>query len=354
MNRGLVILSMSLIISSLAVGQQTVAASDTFGDPGVREIVNKARAARLVEVEGIDSYEVRIRERLYVGLGGSWLRRSRGLLDFERVAQVRWASEGPTIIRWFGIRQEVPILGGRAVARRGSIEIGVGDQSVQEEINSEVRQQLMTGEGSTPFMGLKPGADQITVGADWAYHPLADSSIARYRFSSGDTLRVSLPSDGRVITLIEVRVEPRELDPHLVAGSLWFDSDTGALVRAGYKPARPFNLELDDPDEADDIPGMFKPITGGIEYVTIEYSLHEFRYWLPRRMALEGYAQVGRFLRIPITIESSALGYVVNETGSELVDPEGLPEGWDSAEVELVREGEDDLGEVTDGKYSCS
>jgi len=98
--------------------------------------------------------------------------------------------------------------------------------------------------------------------------------------------------------MIEVRVDPRRPDIHLVAGSLWFDQGSGSLVRASYKPARPFDLELIEPEDAEEVPGLLKPITAEIKYVTVEYSFHEFRYWLPRRFALEGEATVGRLLQI--------------------------------------------------------
>ena len=40
-----------------------------------------------------------------------------------------------------------------------------------------------------------------------------------------------------------------------------------------------------EPEDADEVPGLIKPVTAEIDYVTVEYSLHEFRYWLPQRFA---------------------------------------------------------------------
>ena len=44
---------------------------------------------------------------------------------------------------------------------------------------------------------------------------------------------------------------------------------------------------LDEPDDAEDVPGFLQPIEAEINYVTVEYSLYEFEYWLPRRFAME-------------------------------------------------------------------
>ena len=183
-----------------------------------------------------------------------------------------------------------------------------------------------------------PWDDRMLFGDEWVLHPLSDSAALHYRFSSGDTLRLSLPD--RSLTMIEVQVEPRRPDIHLVAGSLWFDQDSGSLVRASYKPARPFDLELIEPEDAEEVPGLLKPITAEIEYVTVEYSLHEFRYWLPRRFALEGEATVGRFLQIPLTAEWTVSGYTVNEEESEMPISGPLPAGWTRSEHRRERDGE--------------
>ena len=73
--------------------------------------------------------------------------------------------------------------------------------------------------------------------------------------------------------------------------------------------------------------------------MTVEYSLHEFRYWLPRRFALEGEATIGRFLQIPLTVEWTVSGYMVNEEESEIPLAGPLPPGWTRSEHRRDQDG---------------
>ena len=117
-----------------------------------------------------------------------------------------------------------------------------------------------------------------------------------------------------------------------MAGSLWFDAESASLVRATYKPGRPYNLAIDEPGESDDVPGFLQPIEAEIHYITVEYSLQELRYWLPRRFTFEGEARLGSFLRIPITIEWNVGSYLVNEAETDLLATGELPDGWQRQE----------------------
>lgn len=44
-------------------------------------------------------------------------------------------------------------------------------------------------------------------------------------------------------------------------------------MRASFKPAGPFDLDLIEAEDAEEMPGLLKPITAQIEYVTVEYSV---------------------------------------------------------------------------------
>ena len=313
-----------LLAASLQVSAPRTAPQDTYRDEGVRTILASVAAARERDMQGILSYEGLARERIYVGLNVARFRRERGLFDGERVARIRWERGGDRYIEWIGARYRVPLVG--------------NSPEMQAEINEDIGDDLT--DELPAALEFDPWDDRMLFGDEWVLHPLSDSAALHYRFASGDTLRLSLPMEDRGLTMIEVKVEPRRPDAHLVAGSLWFDQESGSLVRASYKPARPLDLELMEPDDADDVPGLLKPITAEIEYVTVEYSLHEFRYWLPRRFALEGEATVGRFLEIPLTVEWTVTGYVVNEEESELPIAGPLPPGWTRAEHRRDRDGE--------------
>ena len=100
---------------------------DTYSDPGVRSLVEAARAARERDESEILSYEGLLRERLYIGFTGLSFRRERTLLERERVGRFRWSREDGKSLQWTGLRQEVPLIGesddaeGGVKIRRNSI-----------------------------------------------------------------------------------------------------------------------------------------------------------------------------------------------------------------------------------------
>ncbi len=341
--------SLALLVGALAArpafaaGQVPGAPSDAFRDEAAREVIVRARAARERDVEGITSYEGVLRERIHVGLTALRFRRERGLFDQERVARLRWSADGERAIHWLAARRAVPIVG--ADTRRDEIEaegrIREAGADVRDDLRRELPEELLR-EADLQGFAFDPAGDRLAFGGNWALHPLADSAEAHYRFASGDTLRVRFP-DGREVVLREVRVEPRRADFHLLAGSLWFDRESGSLVRASYRPARPFNLTLDEPEEGEDVPSILQPVEVEIPYVTVEYGLHEFRFWLPHRFALEGEARMGRLVRIPVTIEWNVAEYEVNLPTSRIPITGPLPPGWSRSERRL----EDEDGRVS-------
>lgn len=284
---------------------EPAAAADTFLDAESRELIRRARDQRGREAAGLASWEATIHERISVGLTTRDLRRERGLYTSERTGRVRWDSAGVETIRWFGIRRAVPIVGDAA------------------EIELEDPENLVE-------FPVDPAGDRLILAGSPFRHPLADSAGAWYRYASGDTMRVILPS-GREVVLAEVRVEPRESGFDLLAGSLWFDAGSAALVRGAFRPARPFNLDLDEPEEAEEVPGFLKPITVTVETMIVEYALYELRWWLPTRVRFDGKGRMGTLLEIPVVVELFARGMEVNEPG---LDPDfPVPEGWTRSEI---------------------
>lgn len=332
-----------LALPHAVVGQARDVASDAFRDPAARELILKARAARERDVEGMLSYEGVLRERIYVGLTALRFRRERGLFEQERIARLRWSADGERAIHWLGARQAIPIVG--ADTRRDEVaaegEMSKVGADVRDDLRRDLPHELLT-DRDLPAFAFDPSDDRLAFGGDWALHPLSDTAEAHYRFASGDTLRIHLPPD-RDVVLHEVRVEPRRADFHLVAGSLWFDGETNSLVRASYRPARAFNLLIDEPEDAEDVPAILQPVEAEISYVTVEYSLHELRFWLPRRFALEGEARMGRLVRIPLTVEWQVGEYEVNQASSQIPFAGPLPPGWSRSEQRV----EDERGRVS-------
>ena len=288
-----------------AAGLRQVPA-DAYADDGVAALIERARAQRKARADGLTSFELTYRERIYAGLGGRALRRERAMFHQERAARMRWAAEGDHIIRWLGVRRGVPIAG-----------LGV-------EFEDDLREDDAF---DLDFDILDPASEHVAIGSDWALHPLADTAALHYRYRSGDTLRIRFAGSDRTVTLIEAIVEPREGRFDRIAGSFWFDADAGVLTRAAYRPAIEYDFDREQPEDAGDVPGFVKPIRARVDFITIDYGLQELRWWLPNRMAFDATATVAGRWSVPVRFEWTFEDYLVDR--EQTLDPgEDLPPGW--------------------------
>ncbi|HEX7088981.1 MAG TPA: BamA/TamA family outer membrane protein [Longimicrobiales bacterium] len=274
--------------------------NSAYVDATARELVRLARARRDRVDRSVRRYEAIVRERISAGIRA--LRRERLLYRRELAFKVDWRREGTIRVEALGAREVIPI------ALPG------------------VRLPDDRHLGFDPQHALDPAEHSIMIGfGDSAQtsHPLAPGSEADYRFRAGDTTTIRLP-DGSTIRLLELEVIPRRRDWNLLRGSFWLDADSHSVVRAVLRPAREFDLERDADEEATrDIPLLLRPfimpIEADIEYITIEYGLWEMRWWMPRLVALEGFARVGPLLRVPFRYELAYSDYSVYG------DDDGLP-----------------------------
>jgi hypothetical protein len=308
--------------------------ADTYGDPQVRALLERARSARNRMVEGLESYEGTIWERVSVNLSVARFRRERGLFHQERAARFRWSADGDHLVRWEGARRDIPLVG-LSSARDHPDDLDADPDSARG-VAADLARSLARGSSLPPPLTFDPGTDRIVFGVvgggrsgeGWALHPLADSAGYHYCYRSGDTLRITLPERERPVTLAEVRVEPRRAAFELVSASLWFEVDEATLVRATYRPSRPFNLELDGPEDAQDVPRIFRPVEFEIRYVTVDHGFFDFRWWIPRRLAFEGELRAGAVLRTPATYEWTVSNLMVNTERDQDVFPDEPPPGW--------------------------
>ncbi|HUH12376.1 MAG TPA: hypothetical protein VMK65_04670 [Longimicrobiales bacterium] len=292
-------------------GPDSAALASAYLDPGARSLVANARARRQVVDRSIEYYEALARER--VSLGVRALRRDRLFYQREMASRVQWEREGPIRIEILGAREVMPmVLAGVQVP--GDLERGFP--------------QHVAFDPADPYLLLGWGGDPN----DDIPHPLAPGGEARYRYRSGDTTVVSLP-DGRRIRLLELEVLPRRKAWNLVRGSFWLEEESHAVVQATFRLADDFDLERDDDDpDSDDIPGIFKPIRAKVEYITIEYGLWDFRWWLPRVIAFRGVASIGRAVSLPLLYERTYSEYEVRgDTTASLLARE------DSSDIEPWR-----------------
>jgi hypothetical protein len=267
-----------------------------FKDPHARELLLRAREARLTQDSTLTGYDANAYERMSVGMGFKRIGRDRLLMRSERASHVMWQRGKGAIVDVIGQRSAFPMLDG----------VGKGDINIVGEI------------GDIPYA---PGRETLWIGSGLAkadvsenevVHPLASGAEAYYTYQSGDSVSFQLPG-GQRIELRELRIRPRQPKWNVAVGSLWFDVATAHLVRAVYRMAQEMDIMMvaketseDSNDPDDEIPRwvkpMIMPMKANVSAITVEYGFHEGRFWLPRSQAIEGEAQVS-FMHIPFKLE---------------------------------------------------
>lgn len=272
-------------------GPDSAALATAYLDAGARQLVRLARERRRAVDRSIEAYETTATERITVGLRA--LRRDRLLWQREVASRIAWTRDGPVRIEVLAAREALPMV--------------VPEAKVPGDLA-----------GYMPRLAFDPADPYLLTGWDDqdgdVPHPLAPGGEVDYRFRSGDTTVIRL-ADGRQVRLLELEVIPRRKAWGLVQGSFWLDDASHAVVQATLRMADDFDLERDD--DAEDVPGILKPIRARVEYFTIEYGLWDFEWWLPRVFAVRGVASIGRFASVPLIYERTYTGYdVTGEPGT--------------------------------------
>lgn len=307
-----------------------------YKDIGARDLLFRARTARMEQDSSLQSYDAKTYQRISMGLGFRAIGRDRLMFRTEVASRVRWSRNTGALMEITGERAVAPAFGGNA--------------DFEPRMTAPV-----------PYY---PGKEALWIGGNGLaraevddrelVHPLATGSEAYYRYSSGDSLIFTLP-DGARLTLRELRVEPRRPEWRLSVGSFWFDASSGRLVRAVYRFSAPMDIwavareeskrsredpsrrggmnELREIEEEDDVPGwvrgMMSPLKANLEAVTIEYGLFGGRFWLPRTQSAMANAQAG-FMRVPVRIEESFTYTSVNGPDAFPALPPPPKSIWDS------------------------
>ena len=280
--------------------------ASAFKDPRARDLLLRAREARLSQDSSLTGYDANAYERMSVGMGFTRIGRDRLLMRSEQASHVMWQRGKGAVVDVKGRRSVLPMIE------------GVGDGEID-----------LGNDGDIPYA---PGRETLWIGSDMAkadvseneiIHPLAAGAEAYYTYQSGDSVEFQLPG-GQRLQLRELRIRPRQPKWNVAVGSLWFDASTAHLVRAVYRMAQEMDIMAvakeaneEDHDPDDDIPRwvkpMITPMKANVSAITVEYGLHEGRFWLPRSQTIEGEAQVS-FMHIPFKLEQRYTYESVNGT----------------------------------------
>ena len=266
--------------------------ANAYRDATARDIVSRARLARLEQDSSLIAYDARTLQRISAKLGLRAVGRERLAFRTESATRVRWHRETGAWIDVEGSRTAIPMAFPGARAMAGMLEMSPVPYFPGRE-------------GLLRFTGM----ERVTDEEGLFVHPLAEGAEAYYRYDTGDTISYSLP-DGRTIRIVEITVRAREPTFDLILGSLWFDVATSQVVRAAYRPAAPFDIkkfveEEEGEEEFDDVPRVMRPLIfpmiATLEAFTVEYGLHQGRWWLPRLQSVTGRIQVG-VMRSPFEV----------------------------------------------------
>ena len=275
-------------------------APDTFDDPVAEELYTAAHANWKSLDETVMRYTALIRQRTALAIRALW--RDRVIYHNETAVRAFWEREHMPVLQVLGTRSEYP---GREIAIRE------GDLNWLEDLPFDRPfepggDRLLFGFPDQDNLALEPQDDDY-----WLAHPLAEGADSLYRFRSGDTLTLSFP-DGRRLRAIQLDVLAREADAHRINGSLWIESESGALVRAVYRLSREFDAVRDIPELREEeergtfkyVPGLVKPWIFDLSVAAVDYSLWDFKAWLPYSLRLEGHVAAG-IVRFPISMDVS-------------------------------------------------
>jgi hypothetical protein len=229
--------------------------TEPFADAATRALVERAMARHRTSDTDVTDYRARIRYRLSAALGrGRWTRLPATAVE-EQEAIVAWRQ--PNDLR-------VDVVGRRFRTRDAAWDF--------------------TSLFDRPWFVPRGADDSLRIFSDrfprtGALHPLAAGGPTWYRYTLVDSLGVT-PSGGPPVRVYVVEAAPRRAGPALVAGRVWIEAATGAVVRL---VVRYVGTELFERK------GTERFVSVDLD---LEYALLEGRHWLPFRQTVAGRVRV--------------------------------------------------------------
>ena len=260
--------------------------ASAYKDSASRDLIARARHERTVQDTSLRSYDAVSKERITANASLRASGPEKLILRSETASRVRWQRGRGAIVDVLGARTAFPMF-------------FQGARVLTDFLEMDPIPYYPGREGLLRMFGsnLSKNSDEGLF-----IHPLDRGAEIYYTFRATDSVTFRLP-DGTRIRLRAVDVTARKPSPDLIVGTLWFDQASGQLVRGAFRPAAPLDIkkfvEQDDPKSFEDVPGVVKPLIFPMELtisaVTVEYALHERRFWLPRSQSVDGRIRVGFF-----------------------------------------------------------
>ena len=288
--------------------------ASAYKDAPSRELVAKARAARISQDAAVNGYDAKVAQRLSVKAAVGPVTLERLAYRQEATARVQWQRGIGAHIDVTGSRVSIPMLGLPKV-ERDALEGAAADPALIPLPYFPGQEPLWVGQ-----FAARPDVNENSM-----INPLANGAEAYYTYRSNDLTKIRLP-DGDTLLVRQIDVRPRIAGPNLLVGSLWLDDVTGQVVRAAYRMASPGRAGVSvGPDSTGKTPAAIK-IVGAIAQsliptmvaevtdIVVEYQRVR-NFWLPRSQVMEGFVKTS-FAKVPVTIENRFRFESVNETAS--------------------------------------
>jgi hypothetical protein len=264
----------------------------TFRDAATAELYARARVRHIRQDSLVKNYRAVVRTRLDASAGRSRFARQTTLMAHEAVAEVRWQAPNDLRVKVLGTRAALPVI---------RILEGFGG-NIEDDAKDELRRQLLF---DRPWFIPRALSDSIRVMGvpdHAALHPFADDALRFYRFAITDSLLLATPN--RPVRAYQLRVEPKQYGPSLVAGNMWLDANSGDVVRFDMIFLGDFVWESPREGSLADSARARQESAQAERYLTVEaqveYALVDQQYWMPYRQLLAVTAEIPWFVNVAI------------------------------------------------------
>ena len=291
----------------------TAELTSAFATPEARAFVERARLERFRVDSTLESYKATSYERVTAGGRLAASGRERTLGQRETVGDVAWSRAAGAHVTLSGRRRQRS-TGFTLPNPTGDLLVPIPWYPGMDAL------WLPSSTGPNGTGGRASDVDTTDL-----VHPLSAGSEAYYTFRLGDSASIAMQNGSR-IRLRELRTRPRAPRWNLSVGSYWFDADRMQLVRAVYRLSVPYDVWTEVANTGEKGPPWYikalaQPLKAELQAVTLEYGLHEMRFWLPRVRRVDGTVRAGP-LEATVTVEQGFRYESVNAMAAMPTIPE--------------------------------